>query len=175
MRRTGRWQLQSRQPQRLGLARVLVALCAVVQCQCQIRAALTQACKVVDLSGTNRAIQTAFSLAAGVHIPQAQPACQQPLTAARLVITRRLCTLRPQGLEKRPELVLRMGVILLLLQRFQPGEAAQHQRTRARIGHRSQPLPARASLACRRILSHALLSPSRHQRALRTAIQKMSN
>ena len=48
----------------------------------------------------------------------------------------------PQGAQNAPELVLRVGIVLLQLQRSHTGKAAQHQRLGALISHRSQSLPA---------------------------------
>ena len=66
------------------------AFTTVVQRQRQAWTALAQPRKVIDQCGTNGAVQTAFALAAVIHIPQAQTARQQPLAAACVILTRRL-------------------------------------------------------------------------------------
>ena len=107
-------------------------LAAVVGDGAQVRAALQQRRKVVQLRVADGAVQAAFALTLGVHIPHPHALGQQALTAAGVVPVFRPGRIGPQRLHDAPEMVLRVGVILLQLQRLDAGETAQHQHTRAR-------------------------------------------
>src|SRR5256885_4316898 len=75
--RAGRWQLHGGQAQGLRAAGMLVALATVVQGQRQLGAMRAQRHEIIHLGRADGAVQAAFALAAGIHVPQAQAAGQQ--------------------------------------------------------------------------------------------------
>ena len=136
----GRSQPVHRHAQRLGVLRVAKALPAVVGDGLQCGAALAQAGEVVEFGGADGGVQTAFALASGVHVPDAQTVRQRRRDA--LGVACRHQVLRPQRAQDFPELVLRVAIVLLGAQRGDAGETAEHQHAGVRIEHRGQALQA---------------------------------
>src|SRR3989442_9015372 len=118
---------------------MLEALAAVVGNRLQRRATPFHCGKIIHHGVADTAVQAALALARRVHVPRTELLREQPFATNFIAIcARSYWTIRPNGLQNLPEVILRVAIVLLGGQRRRAGETAKDQQARLAANERRQ-------------------------------------
>ena len=139
IRRAAGGKAINRQAELLRVPRVPETFAAIVGNRRQIGAEFSQASQVIEQRAANTAVQTAFTLASRVDIPQTQAFVEQPLATYLIAAYARAYWARgPNSSQNRPEVVARVAVVLLRRQGCRARKTAENQQARLRRNQRRQ-------------------------------------